>query len=58
MKDQQEHIFFVVGSSVEDCRGSPFVEKLLKKGYEVIFFIDSLDEYVSSHSIHVMQYLH
>ena len=49
MKDQQEHIFFVVGSSVEDCRDSPFVEKLLKKGYEVIFFIDSLDEYVTSH---------
>ena len=29
--------------------GSPFVEQLLRKGYEVIYFTDVLDEYVMGH---------
>jgi hypothetical protein len=34
------------GSSIEEIKKSPFVEKLLKKGYEVIYFTDVMDEYV------------
>lgn len=34
------------GSSKDEIAGSPFVEQLLKKGYEVIYFTDVLDEYV------------
>merc|ERR1719273_2287421 len=34
MKDKQEHIFYMAGGSVEEVKTSPFVERLLKKGYE------------------------
>ena len=35
MKDKQEHIFYMAGGSKEEVEKSPFVERLLKKGYEV-----------------------
>lgn len=38
--------FLRAGSSKEEIGKSPFVEQLLKKGYEVIYFTDVLDEYV------------
>ncbi len=34
------------GDSKEEIAKSPFVERLLQKGYEVIYFTDVLDEYV------------
>lgn len=45
MKDKQEHIFFVAGQSREEVEQSPFVERLLKKGYEVLYLIEPVDEY-------------
>ncbi len=35
MKEKQEHVYFIAGTSREEVTGSPFVERLLKKGYEV-----------------------
>lgn len=35
MKDKQEHIFFLAGGGMKEVTSSPFVERLLKKGYEV-----------------------
>lgn len=35
MKEKQEHIYFIAGSSRKEVETSPFVERLLKKGYEV-----------------------
>jgi len=35
MKDKQEHIYFIAGSSRKEVESSPFVERLLKKGFEV-----------------------
>ena len=32
------------GNTKEDCANSAFLENLNKKGYEVIFFTDVLDE--------------
>jgi len=34
MKEKQEHIYFIAGSSRKEVETSPFVERLLKKGYE------------------------
>jgi hypothetical protein len=34
------------GTNKEEIAQSPFVEQLLRKGYEVIYFTDVLDEYV------------
>merc|ERR1712121_528428 len=48
MKDKQEHIFYMAGGSVEEVEKSPFVERLLKKGYEVLFLTEAVDEYAIS----------
>lgn len=46
MKEGQKSIYYIAGQSLEEVKRSPFLEKLLKKGYEVIYFTDALDEYV------------
>eukprot|EP00798_Chlamydomonas_sp_ICE-L_P027680 gene27680-7322_t len=51
MKDGQKEIYFLAGSSKAEIEQSPFLEKLLLKGYEVIYFTDVLDEYVMQHMI-------
>ncbi|OZC09878.1 Endoplasmin family protein [Onchocerca flexuosa] len=45
MKDNQEVIFYVAGNSREEVESSPFVERLLKKGYEVLYLVEAVDEY-------------
>jgi len=45
MKEKQEHIYFMTGTTRAECEKSPFVEKLLKKGYEVLYLVDPIDEY-------------
>jgi heat shock protein beta len=45
MKDKQEAIYFIAGTSREEVETSPFVERLLKKGYEVIYLTEPVDEY-------------
>merc|ERR1712121_94401 len=48
MKDKQEHIFYMAGGSVEEVEKSPFVERLLKKGYEILYLTEAVDEYAIS----------
>ncbi|KAJ6836793.1 endoplasmin-like protein [Iris pallida] len=50
MKKGQKDIFYITGTNKEQLEKSPFLEKLTKKNYEVIFFTDPVDEYL-------MQYL-
>ncbi|PHU20975.1 Endoplasmin -like protein [Capsicum chinense] len=50
MKSGQKDIFYITGASKEQLEKSPFLERLNKKDYEVIFFTDPVDEYL-------MQYL-
>uniref|UniRef100_A0A0P4WHL8 Heat shock protein 83 n=1 Tax=Scylla olivacea TaxID=85551 RepID=A0A0P4WHL8_SCYOL len=45
MKEKQEHIYYMAGSSKAEVENSPFVERLLKKGYEVLFLTEAIDEY-------------
>merc|ERR1711931_138471 len=40
MKDKQETIFFMAGGSLDEVKNSPFVERLLKKGYEVLYLVE------------------
>jgi heat shock protein 90kDa beta len=49
MKENQKHIYFLVGNSIEDLERSPFVEALVEKDLEVIYFTDPLDEYMMGH---------
>jgi molecular chaperone HtpG len=46
MKENQKDIFFITGESRSAVANSPFVEGLKKKGYEVIYMVDPIDEYV------------
>ena len=45
MKEKQGAIYFMAGSSRTEVEKSPFVERLLKKGYEVLYLIEPVDEY-------------
>lgn len=48
MKSNQKAIYYVAGSSYEEVKKSPFVERLIKKGYEVLYLVEAVDEYVIS----------
>ncbi|EPS69355.1 hypothetical protein M569_05408 [Genlisea aurea] len=50
MKSGQKDIFYITGTTKEQLEKSPFLERLVKKNYEVILFTDPVDEYL-------MQYL-
>merc|ERR1719219_2869226 len=45
MKEKQEKIFFVGGNGLKEVKSSPFVERLVKKGYEVLYLTEPVDEY-------------
>lgn len=48
MKSKQERIYYMAGASREEVAKSPFVERLLRKGYEVLYLVEAVDEYAIS----------
>merc|ERR1712227_684347 len=48
MKDKQDQIYYIAGSSEKEVQESPFVERLLKKGFEVLYLTEAVDEYAIS----------
>lgn len=47
MPEGQPGIYYISGESKEIVKNSPFVERLHKKGWEVLYFVDALDEYMT-----------
>ena len=45
MKEKQEHIYFMASPNRQEAESSPFVERLLRKGYEVLYLVEPVDEY-------------
>merc|ERR1712232_1174487 len=45
MKENQEDIYFITGESKDTVAASAFTERLVKKGYEVLYMTEPIDEY-------------
>lgn len=48
MKEDQKEIYYASGESVDKIVQLPQMEKIKDKGYEVLYFTDSVDEFLAS----------
>lgn len=45
--EDQKAIYYLAGESLEQLKASPYLEKLKKKGYNVLLCVDPVDEWVT-----------
>ena len=49
MGEKQPGIYFITGDSIKNLENSPFVDKLKKRDWEIIYMADPIDEYIVQH---------
>eukprot|EP00595_Chromulina_sp_UTEXLB2642_P000366 CAMPEP_0196761252 /NCGR_PEP_ID=MMETSP1095-20130614/413_1 /TAXON_ID=96789 ORGANISM="Chromulina nebulosa, Strain UTEXLB2642" /NCGR_SAMPLE_ID=MMETSP1095 /ASSEMBLY_ACC=CAM_ASM_000446 /LENGTH=778 /DNA_ID=CAMNT_0042110525 /DNA_START=59 /DNA_END=2395 /DNA_ORIENTATION=- len=49
MKDWQKEIYYIAGESIDVVKKSPFLEVAKRKGVDVFFLTDAIDEYTFQH---------
>ena len=49
MPEGQEQIYYVTAASLPAAKSSPHLEGFAKKGWEVLYLVDPVDEWVSQH---------
>lgn len=49
MKENQKSIYYITGESKEQVANSAFVERVKKRGFEVVYMTEPIDEYVVQH---------
>jgi len=45
MKENQKHIYYITGESKDQVANSAFVERVKKRGFEVVYMVEPIDEY-------------
>jgi molecular chaperone HtpG len=48
MKEGQEEIYYILGTSRDEIMKSPYLEAFMEKGYEVLVVLDEVDDFVMS----------
>ena len=48
MKEDQKDIYYACGESAEKIKAMPQLEKILEKGYEVLYFTENVDEFMAT----------
>merc|ERR1712146_489490 len=49
MPEWQKNIYYIAGESMNAVSNSPLMEKFRKKGIDVLYLVDGMDEYSISH---------
>ena len=46
MPETQKDIYYLISEDLETARQSPHIEAVVKRGYDVLFFVDAIDQWV------------
>jgi molecular chaperone HtpG len=46
MKEGQEDIYYITGTSYDEVKKSPYIEAFREKGYEVLIMLDEVDDFI------------
>ena len=48
MKEGQEEIYYITGTSYGEAKHSPYIEAFREKGYDVLIMLDEIDDFIAT----------